>query len=181
MAGECEHRALCVHSTREIAHRRRTGHQPVLKSSATFIRLERQLDCLPILLGGVSPGELDHRPLPDKWSARENLAHLARYQEIFAGRLGRILTEDCPQLPRYAAEQDDDWPRWAEMNVDEVLARMRDLRSELINRAEELSEADLSRMAVHPRFGAMTLMQWLEFFLLHEAHHLLVVMQRVRE
>ncbi len=145
------------------------------------MRLNRQLDCLPILLAGADRSALDRRPHPDKWCARENLAHLARYQEIFLGRLDRILTEAAPQLPRYSAEQDSEWPVWAQMQVDEALTKMRDTRSELINRVERLAEADLSRTAVHPRFGAMTLVQWLEFFLLHEAHHLLAVMQRVRE
>jgi hypothetical protein len=43
-----------------------------------------------------------------------------------------------------------------------------------------LSEEDFERTGVHPKFGEMTLSQWLEFFLVHEAHHLYVVLQLVR-
>ena len=153
----------------------------MFESSTTFLRLKTQLDCLPILLNDVDVGALDRKPIPDKWSARENLAHLARYQQLFLERLHRILTEAAPQLPRYSAEQDSEWPRWAQMQVDEALTTLRTTRSELIKRVERLAETDLARTAAHPRFGTLTLVQWLEFFLLHEAHHLLAVIQRVRE
>ena len=38
----------------------------------------------------------------------------------------------------------------------------------------------MNRVGVHPVFGLMTIPLWLEFFLLHEAHHLYVVLHRVR-
>jgi len=148
---------------------------------STAIRLRTQLDCLPAILAGVSEESLNRRPNPEKWSARENLAHLARYHEMFLERIERIRNEDRPLLARYAAEHDPEWPRWAAMPLSEVLARLRALRVELLERVQKLSEAELSRSAVHSRFGEMTLLQWLEFFLLHEAHHLLAVMQRARE
>ncbi len=148
---------------------------------STAIRLRTQLDCLPAILAGVSEESLNRRPNPEKWSARENLAHLARYHEMFLERIERIRNEDRPLLARYAAENDPEWLRWAAMPLGEVLARLRALRVELLERVQKLSKAELSRSAVHSRFGEMTLVQWLEFFLLHEAHHLLVVMQRARE
>jgi hypothetical protein len=43
-----------------------------------------------------------------------------------------------------------------------------------------LTEEDFARTGVHPKFGAMSLSLWLEFFLVHEAHHLYVVLQLVR-
>ncbi len=147
----------------------------------TATRLKTQLDCLPIILAGVSEDTLNRRPNPDKWSARENLAHLARYHEMFLQRIERIRKEQNPELARYAAENDPEWPRWMALPVNEVLARLRSLRAEMLALVEKLSPAELSRTAIHSRFGEMTLIQWLEFFLLHEGHHLLVVMQRARE
>jgi len=148
---------------------------------STAIRLRTQLDCLPAILAGVSEGALDRRPNPEKWSARENLAHLARYHEMFLKRIARIRSEDRPLLARYVAEDDPKWPLWAALPVSEVLTRLRALRAEMLELVEQLPDKDLSRTALHSRFGEMTLAQWLEFFLLHEAHHLFVVMQRVRE
>jgi hypothetical protein len=39
----------------------------------------------------------------------------------------------------------------------------------------------LSRKGFHPSFGALTIPQWLEFFLLHEAHHLYTAMLCIAE
>ncbi len=106
---------------------------------------------------------------------------MARYHEMFLERIERIRTEGRPLLARYIAEDDPKWPQWAALPASEVLTRLRALRAEMLELVEQLSDRELSRTAVHSRFGEMTLAQWLEFFLLHEAHHLLIVMQRARE
>ena len=146
----------------------------------TIARLKCQLDCLPILLDGASSEALDRRPKPGKWSARENLAHLARYEEMFLDRIQRIRSEDRPALPRYRAEDDPRWPQWLAMPTEDILSRLHSLRVELVGAVERLSAAEFSRVGVHSLFGEMTLTEWLEFFLLHEAHHLLAILQRVR-
>jgi hypothetical protein len=145
------------------------------------VRLQTQLNCLPTILAGIAQDALQHRPTADKWSAKENLAHLARYHEVFRERIARILREDRPVFARYRAEEDPQWPPWAAKSPDAVLAELRTQRSQLISVIHGLSDVELLRTGVHPRFGGMTLLQWTEFFLLHEAHHLYAVMQRARE
>ena len=89
----------------------------------------------------------------------------------------------CPRTVRnWAATGEDDaeWPAWAALTTAEVLARLGARRAELIALFGGLSDADLARTAVHPVLGEMPLTLWLEFFLLHEAHHLYVVMKRGR-
>jgi uncharacterized damage-inducible protein DinB len=139
------------------------------------------LDCLPSLLCGTGDEAMNHRPAAGKWSARENLAHLARCHEIFLARLARIDNEDRPLLERYRAEEDAEWPAWVDLPAEEVLRRLSSLRAEVIEYFEKLPDDGMARSGVHSRFGAMTVIQWLEFFLLHEGHHLYVVLQRVRE
>jgi len=142
--------------------------------------LRTQLECLPILLRGVPEDALDKRPMAGKWSAREHLAHLARYEEMFLGRMRRIRSENRPLLPRYRAEDDAEWPQWTALPAAEILQSLRSLRTRLVNEAGQLTAAEFLRVGVHAKFGEMTLGLWLEFFLLHEAHHLLAVMQLVR-
>ncbi len=150
-------------------------------STSCLIRMRAQLDCLAIVLAETREGSLERRSIPDKWSAKENLAHLARYHEVFLDRMQQILTSQRPVIQRYRAEDDPDWPHWQGLPANEVLERLRSLRARLLAAVEQLSDEDLSRAGHHSRFGDMSLAQWLEFFLLHEAHHLLLVMQRVRE
>jgi hypothetical protein len=148
---------------------------------AVAVRLQSQLNCLATILAGVPRDALERRPAVDKWSANENLAHLARYHEVFRERIDRILREDRPAFARYRAEEDPQWPAWAAKSSGTVLAELRTLRSQIIALFDGLSDVELLRTGVHPRFGEMTLLQWTEFFLLHEGHHLYSVMQRARE
>lgn len=146
-------------------------------NSSRLQRCETQLqDFLDEALRGVPPESLSRRAIPEKWSAAENLAHLARYHQIFMERLERILTEQTPSFRGYRAEDDPEWPRWANMPPQEMLANLSSLRTKLMERLRSLSEEDFRRMGIHSKFGEMTLALWLEFFLVHEGHHLNVVL-----
>lgn len=150
-------------------------------NSARLQRCETQLQgFLAVTLSGVSAETLNAKSVPGKWSAHEQLAHLARYHQIFLQRIDRILTEDVPEFPRYRAEDDPDWPAWASLSTSQLLVRISSIRSKLMARLQSLNEEDFERTGVHPKFGAMSLSVWLEFFLVHEAHHLYAVLQLVR-
>ena len=151
---------------------------PLTPSSAT--RLAHQLECLPALLEGAAPSALERRTRSGKWSVQENLAHLARHHVVVLERVRKVLAEERPALPRYAAEDDGEWPAWAALPLSEILRRLAALRSELTALVSGLSDAQLARTGVHPTLGEMALPLWIEFFLLHEAHHLYVVMKRAR-
>jgi len=120
-------------------------------------------------------------PASGKWSANENLAHLARYHEIFLERIDRILKENAPAFPRYRAEEDPKWEAWRGLAYKDVAGQLAVLREKLIARLKALSDADYQRTGVHSKFGEMSLALWLEFFLVHEAHHLYAVFQLVRQ
>jgi len=150
-------------------------------NSSRLQRCETQLHgFLNEALRGVPPESLSRRAIPDKWSARENLAHLARYHQVFLERIDGILAEPKPVFGRYRAEEDPEWPKWQEMPAPQVLANLSSLRTKLMARLRSLSEEDFARTGAHPKFGEMSLALWLEFFLVHEGHHLLTVLQLVR-
>lgn len=142
--------------------------------------LKNQLDCLAQLVASASPEELQQRPASGKWSAHQNLAHLLRHHEVMLGRIRRILAEDRPVLERYNAEQDVDWPGYSAMSTAEVVDRLRSRRAELLQLVEDLPPQQLNRVGLHTSMGAMPLSDWLQFFLLHESHHLYVAFMRVR-
>jgi len=148
-------------------------------TQSTLLRLETQLDVIPLLLSGATPEAVMARPASGQWSAHENLAHLARHHDVFLERLHRILGESAPQLGRYRAEEDSAWPEWSRLSTEEVLIRLQTLRGEIIGLIKGLSRTEETRVGVHPLFGEMSLTLWVEFFLLHEAHHLYVVMTRL--
>jgi uncharacterized damage-inducible protein DinB len=141
-------------------------------------RLATQLDSLKLVLGNTTPAALKMRPKSGKWSAHENLAHLVRHHHATMDRIRRILAENSPQLPSYSAEKDPEWPALAAETAEEVLRRLRAAREEMIALTTSLSPEQWARIGIHPVFGPMTLYQWLDFFLIHEAHHLYLAMTR---
>jgi DinB superfamily len=149
-------------------------------SQSTSERLKTQLDSLPLLFSGASPEAMRRRPSSGKWSAHENLAHLARYHEVFLERLRRMLTEDRPQLGRYRAENDPQAGPWMALPTDALLKEMKRLRGELIDAVEHLSPGEFERTGIHAVLGEMSIPTWIEFFLVHEAHHLYVALMRSR-
>jgi uncharacterized damage-inducible protein DinB len=157
-----------------------TGGPPGLPEGLRA-RLAGQAATLAALAEGRPREDLDARPRPEEWSARENLAHLARHQVVFLARLARLLAEDQPHLGRYRAEDDAEWPAWQALPVDEVVRRHRETRRGLVAWTDGLTGEGAARVGVHPTFGPMTVAQWLEFFLLHEAHHLYVAVVRLGE
>ena len=152
------------------------------KSAETaLLRLKTQLDSLDAILAGAGEAKLDRRPANGKWSAREHLAHLARYHEVFLERLDRILAEDGPQLGRYRTEDDPGAAPWFSLPTAQVIERMRKLRAQLAERIAKLTPEESRRIGVHPAFGKMPLTLWIDFFLVHEGHHLYTILKLARE
>jgi len=152
-----------------------------VNNTARLQRCETQLqDFLAEALQDVPVDDLNAKAVPGKWSAHEQLAHLARYHQIFLQRIERILADQSPAFPRYRAEEDPEWETWSNLPTQQVLVRISSMRAKLMARLRSLSEEDFRRTGVHPKFGEMSLSLWLEFFLVHEAHHLYVVLQLVR-
>jgi hypothetical protein len=148
---------------------------------STLVRLETQLDVLPLLLRDAPADAVMARTASGEWSPHEVLAHLARHHEILLERLQRIVSEEAPKLARYRAEEDSDWGVWSSMTTDEVIGRLHTLRAEIVRFIKGLSKAESDRVGLHPLLGQMDITRWLEFFLLHEAHHLYKMMIRLGE
>jgi len=147
----------------------------MLKTS-TLLRLETQLDVIPLLLRGATNDSIMARTPTGQWSPHENLAHLARHHAVFLDRMRRIISEDAPELGRYRAEEDPAWTEWSSLSTGEVISRLRTLRAEIVQLIKGLSDVEAERVGIHPLFGQMDLGHWVEFFLLHEAHHLYKMM-----
>jgi len=151
------------------------------KKTSLLQRFNSQLGDFTKVMGKVDLNSLSVRLVVDKWSAKEQLAHLGRYQEVFQGRLNEILRGDVPRFERYRAEDDPKWPEWAQRPAETVVPELWIQRWMLSDRLGSLKKDDWKKTGIHPVFGEMDLALWVEFFLLHEAHHLYQVFQQVRQ
>ena len=144
-------------------------------SLATTLREQHQT--LIKIAERVSEKRMMLSPAPGKWSIHDNITHLAKYQPIVIERVQRILTTQEPTFERYVAEQDPDFETWRAWTTEHLLSVLGDDRKCIVSIIEGLSEEQLNRIGVHLRFGKLTVVQWTEFFLLHEAHHIYTIFQ----
>lgn len=160
---------------------RKRSLPPMAIPATTRARLATQLDAVDLFLDGLDPGLAEIPPDDGGWSARENVAHLARHAHVFLERVDRILREDRPNLGIYRPERDPEWPEWRGLPLDEARRRLRAARGRLLAWVDGVSEEQGARVGVHPVFGPWAIQRWLEFFLLHEAHHLYFMVRRLAQ
>lgn len=149
--------------------------------SSIATRLQYQHKSLIELIDGLTDDQVRRQIIPGKWSIYENIVHLQTYQHVFIERVKKILEEDNPTFPRYTAEADPMFHENCARSSREIMQDMLTTRKEMTAGIFSLQDADIEKTAVHPAFGKMHLVQWLNFFLLHEAHHLFTIFKLAAE
>jgi len=119
---------------------------------------------------GATDEELDRRPAPNKWSAREIVHHLADSEMTAAIRLRLLVGEDRPAI---AAYDQDKFAR--RLHYDRPIAKSleafkaaRDSTAELL---DVLTPDDWKREGVHSEMGRYSLEIWLEIYAEHAHKH----------
>lgn len=143
--------------------------------SSISTRLQYQHKSLIEIIDGLSDEQIRRAIIPGKWSIFENMVHLQTYQHTFIQRVRAILKGSNPSFDRYTAEADPLFHDNCEKSTREIMQDLLSLRKEMAAGILSFTETDLDKMGGHPVYGQMTLIQWLNFFLLHEAHHLFTI------
>ena len=141
-------------------------------SSSLLSRLKYQHETVRELVKGCTESQLKQQLNPGKWSAFENIVHLVAYQPSFLHRLHLVAQQDAPVFERYTADNDPLFHQCLQYSLKEVLEDLDTQRFLINNYITQLSETQLRREGIHPLYGRFSVVQWTEFFLLHEAHHL---------
>jgi hypothetical protein len=121
-------------------------------------------------LRGVTDAELDSKPAPGKWSAREIVHHLADSEMTSAIRLRLLLAEDGAAIRPYDQEE---FAR--KLHYDRPIAHSliafqaaRNSTAELLDR---LTDAEWAREGVHPEHARYGVERWLEVYADHAHNH----------
>lgn len=150
-------------------------------SPSILARLHYQHQTIGELISGLPEEVIRRRVNPDKWSALENIAHLAAYQPVFIRRLERMQEEEAPAFDRYVAEQDPHFPEYVAKTLPVLLQDIETQRAVICTKLEGMNDAQLNRKGLHARYGLFAVSQWTDFFLLHEAHHLYTIFMIAQE
>jgi len=149
--------------------------------SSLSTRIQYQHKVVVDIIDGLSDEQIRRQIVAGKWSIFENIVHLQTYQHIFVARVKQILSESNPTFPRYTADADPLFLDNCERSTREIMQDMITLRKEIASEMIGFPPEDLVKKGTHPVFGEMNLMQWMNFFLLHEAHHLFTVFKLAAE
>ncbi|HEY8893450.1 MAG TPA: DinB family protein [Niastella sp.] len=149
-------------------------------SASVCSRLQNQHETIQELLNGFSEEHLRQRIHKDKWSAFEQVVHLATYQPVFVQRMHTIQKTDTPEFDRYVADNDPAFIEGCKRSLIELLNDLSAQRNLITNHLMTLPVSALGKTGRHPRYGLLTIGEWTEFFLLHEAHHLFSIFMLTR-
>jgi len=149
--------------------------------SSVSTRLQYQHKSLIEIIDGLSDEQIRRTVIPGKWSIFENIVHLQTYQHIFIYRIKQMLENNNPAFDRYTAESDPAFADNCHKSTREIMQDLLSIRKEMAAALLTFTENDFSKSGVHPAFGQMNLIQWMNFFLLHEAHHLFTIFKLAAE
>lgn len=136
--------------------------------------LRRTPQVLEELLNGLSDEWIHAHEGPDTWSPFDVVGHLIHGEETdWIPRMKIMLSEhgDRKLIPfdRFAMLE-----KSKGKTLQQLLAEFKSLRHQSLLELEaaNLSEEDLSRTALHPEFGEVTLRQHLSTWVAHDLNHL---------
>ena len=146
-----------------------------------YDRLRNQHESIDSIISNIDSNRLMLKPQEDKWSIHDNIAHLGRYQHLFLERINAILNTSQPMFDRYKAEHDPDFKKWQNLSNEDLILTLKKDRKNIFSFLTSLTEKKLNRTGHHKKFGTLTIIQWTEFFILHEAHHIYTIFQLAHE
>jgi hypothetical protein len=119
---------------------------------------------------GLSDDDLDRRPAPGEWSAREVIHHLADAEARSAVRLRQLLAEDAPVIQGYDEEL---YARTLHYDrpVAASLALLQAVRASTAELLARLTDADFARTGTHTESGPYSVDTWLGLYAAHAHDH----------
>jgi hypothetical protein len=119
---------------------------------------------------GANDADLDRRPAPGKWTAREIVHHLADSEMTSAIRLRRLLAEDDAAIVAYDQEE---YARrlYYDRPIAPSLAAFKAARETTAQILERMGEAEWQRAGTHSESGVYSVARWLEIYADHAHNH----------
>ncbi len=143
-------------------------------------RLNSQHLAINELIKNLDEEFINRRPEIGKWSIQENLVHIVSYHQVFLQRMDKIIKNDNPYFDRYKSDDDDNFYNLQKLTSEELLIHLEEERKKVTDFIFKLDKNELQKPGTHQKFGVMNVVEWIEFFLLHEAHHIYTIFKLSR-
>jgi hypothetical protein len=121
-------------------------------------------------LAGATDAELDAKPAPGKWSAREIVHHLADSEMTSAIRLRQLVAEERAAIRGYDQEEFARRLHYDRPIANSLLA-FQAARSSTADLIDRMSEADWAKEGSHSEHKRYDVERWLEIYADHAHNH----------
>ena len=122
-------------------------------------------------IAGMTPEQIDSAPVPDKWSTRQVICHLADFEPVYADRMKHVIAEDEPPFAGGFHQQFADHLAYDQRDIEEEIKLMDVTRSQMARILRSLPAEAFERTGIHSVDGPMTLRTLLERITGHIPHH----------
>jgi uncharacterized damage-inducible protein DinB len=121
---------------------------------------------------GMTPEQLNARPVPGKWSTRQVVCHIADFEPVYVDRMKRVIAQEAPTF--FGGDPDLFAARLAydARDLEEELQLIESCRRHMARILSTLSPEDFARTGIHSESGAMTLEKLLTNITKHVPHHI---------
>jgi len=123
-------------------------------------------------IAGMTPDQLDAKPVSGKWSTRQVICHIADGELVYADRIKRVIVEDRPPLMNLDPDAFAAALAYAKRDVEEELQLIEITRKQVARILESLDPAALGRVGNHSIEGPLTLEDLVNRITNHIAHHI---------
>jgi DinB superfamily len=134
---------------------------------------EKEPQKIAMAVTGLPDKVLNFKPVPEKWSIREILAHLADIELVYGFRMRQMLSENSSTI---TPVNQDSWSQkmgYNETSAPESIAQFGLLRRSNLRLLRRIKTADLKRGAFHPEMQReFTLEELLGRIAKHGSSHL---------
>lgn len=127
---------------------------------------------LRALVAEVDEARLRRRPAPGEWAIIEVVVHLADTEERALGRVRRMLAEEDPELEPFDQEALAEARRYLELDLNQGLGRLEQLRREHIAVLEALDASGWQRTGRHGEHGELSVELYETHVAAEEVDHL---------
>jgi hypothetical protein len=122
----------------------------------------------------LTEAQLRFKPA-NEWSVIENIGHLIDIDELYVGRVDRILAEERPAFPRFEPDPIVAAKGYQQMNSHDVLQQFITTRQATIDGLSTIEPDELGRAGIHAVYGEMTLQRLVEQLANHDQKHLVQI------
>ena len=136
-------------------------------------------ELLKSVVSRAGENQLDLHPVPERWSIRQVVCHLADFEIVYADRIKRVLAEDNPTLFGGDPEQFAAALAYDKRCVANELLLISSIRHQIASILQQADLEDYQRTGVHSEAGPLTLETLLERVTDHIPHHVRFIEEKL--